>query len=101
MKQVETRNRLQAKGVAFVTKVLRESAVFISGPELESTCDIVRTVLGVLGERMLGGGDKAAAGYLVLAGDADKVKVAVDMAYPRSHPAAPEILSVVNKCDCP
>ena len=58
----------------------------ISGPELESMCDIVRTVPGVLGERMLGGGDKGAAGCLVLAEDADKVKTAVDSAYPRSRP---------------
>ena len=49
-------------------------------------CDIVRTVPGVLGERMLGGGDKGAAGCLVLAEDADAVKAAVDSAYPRSHP---------------
>ena len=34
----------------------------ISGPELETMCDIVRTVPGVYGERMLGGGDKGAAG---------------------------------------
>ncbi|MHC5159989.1 MAG: galactokinase [Planctomycetota bacterium] len=58
----------------------------ISGPELESMCDIVRTVPGVLGERMLGGGDKGAAGCLVLAADADNVKTAVDRAYPRSRP---------------
>jgi galactokinase len=58
----------------------------ISGPELESMCDIVRTVPGVLGERMLGGGDKGAAGCLVLAADADNVKAAVDTAYPRSRP---------------
>ncbi|MHC4287990.1 MAG: galactokinase [Planctomycetota bacterium] len=64
---------------------LRDEYV-ISGPELESMCDIVRTVPGVLGERMLGGGDKGAAGCLVLAEDADKVKTAVDSAYPRSRP---------------
>ena len=64
---------------------LRDEYV-ISGPELESMCDIVRTVPGVLGERMLGGGDKGAAGCLVLATDADKVKTAVDSAYPRSRP---------------
>jgi len=58
----------------------------ISGPELETMCDIVRTVPGVLGERMLGGGDKGAAGCLVLAENADKVKAAVDTAYPRSRP---------------
>jgi galactokinase len=64
---------------------LRDEYV-ISGPELESMCDIVRTVPGVLGERMLGGGDKGAAGCLVLANDADAVKTAVDEAYPRSRP---------------
>jgi len=40
----------------------------------------------VLGERMLGGGDKGAAGALVLAEDADKLKQAVETAYPRSRP---------------
>ena len=64
---------------------LRDEYV-ISGPELESMCDIVRTVDGVLGERMLGGGDKGAAGCLVLADAADDVKKAVDAAYPRSRP---------------
>lgn len=55
----------------------------ISGPELETMCDIVRTVPGVLGERMLGGGDKGAAGALVLAEAADAVKQAVDTGYPQ------------------
>ncbi len=64
---------------------LRDEYV-ISGPELESMCDIVRTVDGVLGERMLGGGDKGAAGCLTLADAADAVKAAVDTAYPRSRP---------------
>ncbi len=64
---------------------LRDEYV-ISGPELESMCDIVRTVPGVLGERMLGGGDKGAAGCLVLAEAADAAKAAVDTAYPRSRP---------------
>lgn len=57
----------------------------ISGPELESMCDIVRTVPGVLGERMLGGGDKGAAGALVKADSVEAVKAAVDTAYPRSR----------------
>ena len=65
---------------------LRDDYV-ISGPELESMCDIVRTVDGVLGERMLGGGDKGAAGALVKAQAVAQVKAAVDTAYPRSHPA--------------
>jgi len=58
----------------------------ISGPELETMCDIVRTVPGVLGERMLGGGDKGASGALVRAESVEAVKQAVDTAYPRSRP---------------
>jgi len=58
----------------------------ISGPELETMCDIVRTVPGVLGERMLGGGDKGASGALVLADSTEKLKAAVDTAYPKSRP---------------
>jgi len=58
----------------------------ISGPELETMCDIVRTVPGVLGERMLGGGDKGASGALVQAECVEAVKQAVDTAYPRSRP---------------
>jgi galactokinase len=59
----------------------------ISGPELETMCDIVRGIPGVLGERMLGGGDKGASGALVRAESVDAVKQAVDTAYPRSRPA--------------
>lgn len=59
----------------------------ISGPELETMCDIARTVPGVLGERMLGGGDKGAAGALVLAKDLPALEQAVSVAYPRSRPA--------------
>jgi galactokinase len=58
----------------------------ISGPELETMCDVVRTVPGVLGERMLGGGDKGASGALLRAESVDAVKAAVDTAYPRSCP---------------
>jgi galactokinase len=58
----------------------------ISGPELETMCDIARTVSGVLGERMLGGGDKGAAGALVKAASVNAVRKAVDSAYPRSRP---------------
>ncbi len=58
----------------------------ISGPELETMCDIARTVKGVLGERMLGGGDKGAAGALVLADAEDTLEKAVQAAYPKSHP---------------
>ena len=58
----------------------------ISGPELETMCDLVRTVPGVLGERMLGGGDKGASGALVLAESEEEVRQAVTAGYPRSHP---------------
>jgi len=58
----------------------------ISGPELETMCDIARSVPGVLGERMLGGGDKGASGALVKAEDIDSLKKTVDTAYPRSRP---------------
>ncbi|MHC4744822.1 MAG: galactokinase [Planctomycetota bacterium] len=58
----------------------------ISGPELETMCDVVRTVPGVLGERMLGGGDKGASGALVSAESVEAVKAAVNTAYPRSCP---------------
>jgi len=59
----------------------------ISGPELEAMCDIARGVEGVLGERMLGGGDKGAAGALVRADAVDALRDAVDTTYPSSHPA--------------
>jgi galactokinase len=58
----------------------------ISGGELETMCDIVRSVPGVLGERMLGGGDKGAAGALVRADAVAAVKKAVDVGYPGSRP---------------
>ena len=58
----------------------------ISGRELESMCDIARTVPGVLGERMLGGGDKGASGALVITDSEQTLRDAVAVAYPRSHP---------------
>ena len=58
----------------------------ISGPELETMCDIARSVSGVLGERMLGGGDKGAAGAIVRADAVDELRNAIKTAYPRSHP---------------
>ncbi len=58
----------------------------ISGPELETMCDIARTVDGCMGERMLGGGDKGAAGALVIADVVDDLVNAVKTAYPRSRP---------------
>lgn len=79
--------------IATVGRIFREDGIglrdeyVISGSELETMCDIARTIPGVLGERMLGGGDKGAAGALVLAEDTDKLKQAVEIAYPRSRPA--------------
>ena len=68
----------------------------ISGPELETMCDIVRTVPGVYGERMLGGGDKGGSGALVAAGSVDAVREAVKNAYPRSRPGTPG----TTRCTC-
>jgi len=58
----------------------------ISGPELEAMCDIARKVPGVLGERMLGGGDKGASGAIVMANSVDKLKAAVAAEYPKICP---------------
>ncbi|KAH3762245.1 GHMP kinase [Pelomyxa schiedti] len=58
----------------------------ISGPELETMCDIVRAVPGVMGERMLGGGDKGASGLLCRPDAVPWVMAAVKTAYPRSRP---------------
>ena len=82
----------KAGDIETVGRIFREDGIGlrddykISGPELETMCDIVRTVPGVLGERMLGGGDKGASGALVRAKSVDKVKKAVEMAYLRSRP---------------
>lgn len=75
-----------------VGKVFREDGLGlrdeyqISGPELEAMCDIARKVPGVLGERMLGGGDKGASGALVQAEFVEKLKQAVDLNYPKAKP---------------
>lgn len=75
-----------------VGKLFREDGIGlrddykISGPELETMCDIARSVEGVLGERMLGGGDKGAAGALVKSDSVEKLKGAVSTGYCRSHP---------------
>ena len=68
----------------------------ISGPELESMCDIARTVEGVWGERMLGGGDKGASGAIVQAAAVDGLRAAVDREYPRQHPAYADKYAVHN-----
>jgi len=76
-----------------VGRVFREDGIGlrdqyrISGPELETMCDLARTVPGVLGERMLGGGDKGAAGALVRADSVESLETAIRTGYPRSHPA--------------
>ena len=58
----------------------------ISGPELQTMCDIVRTIPGVWGERMLGGGDKGASGCIVALEAASTVIDTVAYAYPLSRP---------------
>jgi galactokinase len=83
----------RAGDIETVGRVFREDGIGlrdlyrISGPELETMCDIARTVPGVLGERMLGGGDKGAAGAVVRADSVEALEEAVRLAYPRSHPA--------------
>ena len=83
----------KAGDVETVGRVFREDGIGlrdeykISGPELETMCDIARSVSGVLGERMLGGGDKGAAGALVRADGVAALEAAIRMGYPRSHPA--------------
>lgn len=83
----------KAGDIATVGQIFRADGVGlrdeykISGPELETMCDIARTVPGVLGERMLGGGDKGAAGALAEPKAVALLRKAVETAYPRSHPA--------------
>jgi galactokinase len=88
----EMLNAWERGDIATVGRVFREDGLGlrdqyrISGPELEAMCDIARTVPGVLGERMLGGGDKGAAGAIVLADHVEALRSAVDEAYPRVQP---------------
>ncbi len=58
----------------------------ISGPELEAMCDIARGVPGVLGERMLGGGDKGASGAIVRTEAVPELEAAVAAQYPVTCP---------------
>jgi galactokinase len=58
----------------------------ISGPELETMCDLARTVDGVLGERMLGGGDKGASGAIVLPEAVEELRAVIDREYPQRCP---------------
>jgi len=82
----------KAGDIVTVGKIFRQDGVGlrddykISGSELETMCDIARTIPGVLGERMLGGGDKGASGAIVSADSIEALKQAVDTAYPRSRP---------------
>ncbi|MHC4573103.1 MAG: galactokinase [Planctomycetota bacterium] len=82
----------KAGDIEAVGRIFREDGIGlrddyeISGPELEAMCDIARTVSGVLGERMLGGGDKGASGALVNADSVEALKQAVDAAYPQRYP---------------
>lgn len=66
----------------------------ISGPELETLCDIARTVPGVYGERMLGGGDKGAAGAIVAADCVRNLETTVQRAYPLSRPSLADKVAV-------
>jgi len=66
----------------------------ISGPELETMCDIARKIPGVLGERMLGGGDKGAAGAITRAESTYALIEAIKTDYPRIHPAYAEKFAV-------
>lgn len=75
-----------------VGKIFREDGIGlrdayqISGPELETMCDVARTVPEVLGERMLGGGDKGAAGALLAVSGEAPLRAAVNIGYKRAHP---------------
>ena len=90
----------KAGDVETVGRVFREDGIGlrddykISGPELETMCDLARAVPGVLGERMLGGGDKGAAGALVLTDSVEALETAVRTGYPRSHPAYADAFAV-------
>jgi len=90
----------KAGDIETVGRVFREDGIGlrddykISGPELETMCDLARAVPGVLGERMLGGGDKGAAGALVRSDSVEALEDAVRMGYPRSHPAYADAFAV-------
>merc|ERR1711972_1244545 len=58
----------------------------ISGRELETMVDVARSVPGVMGERMLGGGDKGASGAIIHPYAERALRDAVANGYKRSHP---------------
>jgi galactokinase len=66
----------------------------ISGRELEAMCRIARSVPGVFGERMLGGGDRGASGALVAAQAVPALCAAVAAEYPRLHPEQAQTYAV-------
>ncbi len=96
----EMLNAWKSGDVVTVGRLFREDGIglrddyCISGPELETMCDIARTVPGVLGERMLGGGDKGAAGALVRADSVENLEAAIRTGYPRAHPDFAEDFAV-------
>jgi galactokinase len=88
----EMLNAWKQGDIETVGRIFREDGIGlrddykISGPELETMCDIARTIPGVLGERMLGGGDKGAAGAIVKADSVDALRKAIDTEYPLNWP---------------
>ncbi|MFP4083012.1 MAG: galactokinase [Candidatus Aminicenantes bacterium] len=82
----------QKGDIATVGRIFREDGISlrddykISGPELESMCDIASTVEGVYGERMLGGGEKGTSGAILSAESVEPLRRAVNISYPRRHP---------------
>jgi galactokinase len=66
----------------------------ISGKELETMCEIARTVHGVYGERMLGGGDKGASGALIEATAFDALTTAINRNYPFLCPDYADLYAV-------
>ena len=66
----------------------------ISGPELDAVCDIARRVPGVLGERMLGGGDKGAAAAIVRTGAIARLARTMETDYSRDYPELSGTVSV-------
>jgi len=70
----------------------------ISGPELETMCDLARTDPGVYGERMLGGGDKGASGALIDAARFEQLKATIEFSYPKCHPAYSDDFAIHSCC---
>jgi len=72
----------------------------ISGPELEAMVDCARTVPGVMGERMLGGGDKGASGAILHPDSERALREAVNVGYKRSYPGMADkcAVHVVRVC---